>query len=131
MRWSGKNSPPEPRVVTSGQSRAPVTSSLLEGRSEGNLDERLATETPHECCFEAAICQCAARLVLKLAKGTQAVRGHELLGWREAVDALLGVDNKDPLGLVDAIDGTHVDAGEVFDVDAGLGDDVRHGGLLY
>ena len=27
--------------------------------------------------------------------------------------------------------GTHVDAGAVFGVDAGLGDDVRHGGLLY
>jgi hypothetical protein len=28
---------------------------------------------------------------------------------------------------VDAVDGTDVHAGEVFDVDARLGDDVRHG----
>jgi hypothetical protein len=27
---------------------------------------------------------------------------------------------------VDAVDGADVHAGEVFDVDAGLGDDVRH-----
>jgi hypothetical protein len=29
---------------------------------------------------------------------------------------------------VDAVDRADVDAGAVFDVDAGLGDDVRHGG---
>ena len=34
-------------------------------------------------------------------------------------------------GLVDAVDGADVDAGAVLDVDARLGDDVRHGGLLY
>ena len=43
-----------------------------------------------------------------------------------AVDALLRVDDEDPVGLVDAVDRADVDAGEVFDVDAGLGDDVRH-----
>jgi hypothetical protein len=32
---------------------------------------------------------------------------------------------------VDAVDGAHVDAREVFDVDAGLGDDVRHGASVY
>jgi hypothetical protein len=32
---------------------------------------------------------------------------------------------------VDAIDRANVDAGAVFDVDAGLSDDVRHGDLLY
>jgi nitrite reductase/ring-hydroxylating ferredoxin subunit len=32
---------------------------------------------------------------------------------------------------VDAVDGTDVDAREVFDVDAGLGDDVRHRASLY
>jgi hypothetical protein len=31
---------------------------------------------------------------------------------------------------VDAVDRTDVDTGEVFDVDAGLGDDVRHDALL-
>ena len=50
---------------------------------------------------------------------------------RTAVDALLGIDHEDPIGLVDAIDGTDVDARTVFDVDAGLGDDVRHERLLY
>ena len=47
-----------------------------------------------------------------------------------AVDALLRVDDEDPVGLVDAIDGTDVDARAVFDVDARLRDDVGHGGLL-
>ena len=46
---------------------------------------------------------------------------------RAAVDALLRVDHEDPVGLVDAVDRADVDAGAVFDVDAGLGDDVRHG----
>ena len=45
---------------------------------------------------------------------------------RPAVDALLRVDDQDPLELVDAVDRADVDAREVFDVDAGLGDDVRH-----
>src|SRR5215204_3480797 len=43
-----------------------------------------------------------------------------------AIDALLWIDDEDPLELVDAVDGADVHAGEVFDVDAGLGDDVRH-----
>src|SRR4051812_15198769 len=43
-----------------------------------------------------------------------------------AVDALLGIDHEDPVGLVDAVDGAHVDARFVLDVDAGLADDVRH-----
>src|SRR5829696_2478889 len=43
-----------------------------------------------------------------------------------AIDALLWIDDEDPLELVDAVDGAYVHAGEVFDVDAGLGDDVRH-----
>src|SRR5581483_359191 len=50
---------------------------------------------------------------------------------RTAVDALLRVDHEDPVELVDAVDGADIDAGAVFDVDAGLGDDVGHGGLLY
>ena len=48
-----------------------------------------------------------------------------------AVDALLRVDDEDPLELVDAVDGADVHARAVFDVDTGLGDDVRHGRLLY
>src|SRR5207302_6137545 len=43
-----------------------------------------------------------------------------------AVDALLRIDHQDPVRLVNAVDGAHVDAREVFDVDAGLGDDVGH-----
>src|SRR5437764_119120 len=48
-----------------------------------------------------------------------------------AVDAFLRVDDKDATRFVDAIDGADVDARAILDVDAGLGDDVRHGGLLY
>ena len=48
-----------------------------------------------------------------------------------AVDALLGVDDENAAGLVNAVDGAHVDARTILDVDARLGDDVRHGGLLY
>src|SRR6266496_4880976 len=43
-----------------------------------------------------------------------------------AVDAFLRVDDQDPLELVDAVDGADVHAGAVFDVDAGLCDDVGH-----
>ena len=50
---------------------------------------------------------------------------------RAAVDALLGIDHEDATGFVDAVDRADIDAGAVLDVDAGLGDDVRHGGLLY
>src|SRR4029078_8632573 len=45
---------------------------------------------------------------------------------RTAVDALFGVDDEDAVRLVDAIDGTDVDAGTIFDVDARLRGDVRH-----
>jgi hypothetical protein len=37
-----------------------------------------------------------------------------------AVDALLGVDDEDPVGLVDAVDGADVDAREVFDVGSAM-----------
>ena len=43
-----------------------------------------------------------------------------------AIDALLRIDDQDPLELVDAVDRADIDARAVFDVDAGLGDDVRH-----
>src|SRR3954468_22463826 len=45
---------------------------------------------------------------------------------RAAVDALFGVNDEDSICLVDAVDGAHVNARSVFDVDAGFGDDVRH-----
>ena len=47
-----------------------------------------------------------------------------------AVDALLWIDDQDALRLVDAVDRADVDAREIFDVDARLRDDVRHGRLL-
>src|SRR4051794_26003368 len=47
---------------------------------------------------------------------------------RAAIDALLGIDHEDAVRLMDAVDGTDVDTGQVFDVNAGLGDDVRHRG---
>ena len=43
-----------------------------------------------------------------------------------AIYSLLGIDDQDPFELVDAVDWADVDAREIFDVDAGLGDDVRH-----
>src|SRR5919204_1962165 len=49
---------------------------------------------------------------------------------RSAIDAFLGVDHEDPVGFVDAVDWADVDAGLVFDVDAGLGDDVGHAPTL-
>src|ERR1700749_3783663 len=48
---------------------------------------------------------------------------------RPAVDALLGVDHEDAIRLMDAVDRADVDTREIFDVDAGLGDDVRHGAV--
>ena len=44
---------------------------------------------------------------------------------RPAVDALLRIDDQDPIGLVDAVDRADVDARRVLDPDAWLGDDVR------
>src|SRR5262249_47921914 len=43
-----------------------------------------------------------------------------------AVDALLRIDDEQPVGLVDAVGRADVDARPVLDVDAGLGDDVGH-----
>src|SRR5687767_12105405 len=45
---------------------------------------------------------------------------------RAAVDALLRIDDQHPAELVDAVDRADVDARAIFDVDARLGDDVRH-----
>ena len=49
---------------------------------------------------------------------------------RAAVDALLRIDDQHPAELVDAVDRTDVHAGAIFDVDARLGDDVRHAASL-
>jgi hypothetical protein len=49
---------------------------------------------------------------------------------RTAVNAFLGIDDEDSIRFVDAVDRADVQAGLVFDVDAGLRDDVRHGDLL-
>src|SRR5262245_40794075 len=46
-----------------------------------------------------------------------------------AVDALVGVDVIHVLALVDAVDGTHLDARLVLDADTGFGDDEGHGFL--
>src|SRR3954452_24849708 len=48
---------------------------------------------------------------------------------RATIDALLRVDHEDAVRLMDAIDWPDVDTGQIFDVDAGLGDDVRHRGV--
>src|SRR5258708_2792828 len=44
-----------------------------------------------------------------------------------AVDALVGVDVEHPLAFVDAVDRAFLDAALVLDVDARLGDHIRHG----
>src|ERR687887_303469 len=116
MRGSGENRMPEPRAVACCQALPSVTRSLLEGGRERNLDQGLAAEPLDNCGFEAAVGQDVARLILQLRERPNAPRGNEPLRGGEAVDALLGTD---------------VDAGAIFDVDAGLGDDVRHCGLLY
>jgi hypothetical protein len=46
---------------------------------------------------------------------------------RTAVDALVGVNVEHAVALVDAVDGTFVDARSVFDVHTREGDDVSHG----
>src|SRR4029078_6480005 len=50
---------------------------------------------------------------------------------RAAVDALLRVDDEHAGEHVDAVHRTHVHAGQIFDVDAGLGDDVGHRRAVY
>src|SRR5258708_1621473 len=52
-------------------------------------------------------------------------RGERLAG--AAVDALVGVDVENPLAFVDAVDRAFLDAALVLDLDARLGDHVRHG----
>src|SRR5690606_21023228 len=47
---------------------------------------------------------------------------------RTAVDALVGVDVQHPVTLVDAVNGTLVDARTVFHIDTGKSYDVRHAG---
>src|SRR5205814_972152 len=43
-----------------------------------------------------------------------------------AIYTFLWIDHQDALGLVNAVDGAHVDARKILNVDARLGDDVRH-----
>ena len=131
MRGSSENRMPEPRAVACCQALPSVTRSLLEGGRERNLDQGLAAEPLDNCGFKAAVGQDVARLILQLRERPNAPRGNEPLRGGEAVDALLGIDDEDPVGLVDAVDRADVDARAVFDVDARLGDDVRHVRLLY
>src|SRR5690606_24443301 len=55
-------------------------------------------------------------------------RAHRLA--RAAVHALVRVDVQGAVALVDAVDGTLLDARLVLDVDAGLGDHVGHEAVL-
>ena len=122
--------PPESRDVPRGEPRTPVPISFLEPRRKLDLHERTFPEPLHDRRPEPGVGQDAARLVFELRERPQAVRRKELLRRGEAVDALLGVDDEDPLEHVDAVDRADVDAREVFDVDARLGDDVRHAGRV-
>jgi len=49
---------------------------------------------------------------------------------RTAVDTLIRVDVKHAIALVNAVDGTLVDTGAVFDIDTREGDDIGHEELL-
>ena len=126
MRRRRPHRPPEPRDVPRREPRAAVAVALLERRRELELHERPPPEPLHDRRLEAGVGEHAARPVLELRERPQAVRRDELLRRSEAVDALLRIDDEDAAELVDAVDRADVDAREVFDVDAGLGDDVRH-----
>src|SRR5947207_10957019 len=43
-----------------------------------------------------------------------------------AIDALLRINHEDAVRLMNAVDRADIDTGKVLDVDARLGDDVRH-----
>ena len=103
-----------------------VAVALLESRLKLDPNERLATEPLDERGFEAVVREDAAPGVLQLFECPYAPGRNESLVGSEAVDAFLRVDHEDPIRLVDAVDRADVDARLVFDVDAGLGDDVRH-----
>src|SRR6266536_4107406 len=131
MRRRRPNRSPEPRDVAGGQAGAAIPGSLFERGRQLELDERFPAKSLHDGRLESAVGQNTARLVLELCKRAETIRSEELLPRGEAVDALLGVDDQDPLELVDAVHRADVHAREVLDVDARLGDDVRHGGSVY
>src|SRR2546428_4053468 len=67
----------------------------------------------------------ALPLVRRLVLGEDRLhRTHRLT--RPAVDALVGMDEELRVALVNAIDGAHLHAGLVLDVDAGFSDHIRH-----
>ena len=84
--------------------------SFLERGSELDVDQLLATKPLHDRRLETVIGEDSTRLVLELGERAKAARRHELLRPGEAVDALLWIDHEDAVGLVDAVDGTDVDA---------------------
>src|SRR2546423_9986958 len=124
--WGRPDRPPELRDVPRRQTRAAMPRSFLEGWGQLELDERLAAEPFHDSGSEAVVGQHSARLTFELREGADALARQELLGGRETIDALLRVNDQDPLELVDTVDRADIDAGEVFDVDAWLADDVGH-----
>ncbi len=130
MRRRREDGPTEARDVARRKPCAAVTRALLESGRKFNLDERLATKPLDDRRLEAVVGEHAAPVVLELRERAKAPARHELLRGSETVDALLRIDDEDSFRRVDAVDGAHVDAREVFDVDARLGDDVRHAGLL-
>src|SRR5206468_661883 len=125
----GRGSPdrsPELRDVPRRQTGTAVPRPFFESRRQFELGERVTVEALHDRGSEAVVGQDSARLTFELREGADALAGEKLLRRREAVDAFLRVDDQDPLELVDAVHGADIDAREVFDVDAGLGDDVSH-----
>jgi hypothetical protein len=117
---------PEPRDVPRRQARPAIAVAFLKSRCQFELDERLAAEALDERRLETVISEDTHRLTLELLERARPVGREELLGRSEAVNALLGIDDQDPLELVDAVNRANVHTRAVFDVDAGLGDDVGH-----
>ena len=112
--------------VSRRETGSAVPVALLERGRELDLDQLPTAKSPDKRRPEAVVRQNLARAVLELGERPETVTRDQLLRRSKAVDALLGIDDQDSCELVDAVDRAHIDAGLVFDVDAGLGDDVRH-----
>jgi hypothetical protein len=92
--------------------------------------------------IEAVLHSCFLQSEVRAVLGDEArlVGGHVFLGedradragWdaRAAVNALVGVNVELVVTFVDALHGANFDAGAVLRADAGLGNNVCHGGLL-
>src|SRR5712691_1823932 len=103
------NDAPEPRPIAGREARSSIAIPFFERRRQLDPDKWLAPEALDDCRLEAAVREDAAGLILQLLERPNAPGRDELLFRREAVDALLGVDDEDALSLVNAVDRADVD----------------------